>query len=73
MTKSVFEWSTEKAGELNASHSGQWTGFLDVFTWVLNGWATKPEGAWIATDKGAALTEDEFAEGVENADAITWK
>jgi hypothetical protein len=72
----AFAWSRLRASALDAAHDGQWSNFLDVFTWVLNGWAVRDagdeSGAWILTDKGRALTETDFDAGLARALAVTF-
>lgn len=74
--RDAFQWSADRAAELNAANEGQWLGFLDVFTWVFNGWAVKdagdPAGGWILTDKGKALTANDFDAGLARAAAVRW-
>lgn len=74
---SAFAWSKRRADELNAAHDGQWSNFLDVFTWVFCGWAVRdagdPEGGWILTDAGRALTETDFDAGLARALSVTFR
>ena len=75
--RSAFEWSAAKSAALNAAHDGQWSNFLDVFTWVFCGWAVRdagdPEGGWILTDAGRALTETDFDAGLARALSVTFR